>query len=52
MFGVNGYWIVSPKGKTITIHNFGKKAVTVYDESETANSEVFQNLEIRLSEIF
>lgn len=52
MFRVQEYWIVSPKGKTITVHNFDKKIVTVYDESETLKSEVFQDLEIKLIDIF
>lgn len=50
--GVDEYWIISPKGKTLTMHNFRNRNVTVYDETETAMSETFEGLELKLSEIF
>lgn len=50
--GVNEYWIISPKGKTVTIHNFKQKSVTVYDETETAKSEIFEKLALKLTDIF
>jgi Uma2 family endonuclease len=52
VFGVNEYWIISPKGKTVTIHNFNEGNVTVYDETEIAVSEIFEGLELKLSETF
>lgn len=52
MFGVSEYWIITPKGKTVTVHNFNEGNVTVYDETEIALSEVFEGLAIKLSEIF
>lgn len=50
--GVEEYWIISPKGKTITIHNFKERNVAVYDETEIARSEIFEGLELKLYEIF
>lgn len=52
MYGVKEYWIISPKGKTVTIHNFNKRNVYVYDETETARSEIFEDLALKLSDVF
>lgn len=52
MSGVSEYWIISPKGKTVTIHNFKERNVTVYDETEIAISDIFEGLEMNLSDIF
>ena len=50
--GVNEYWIISPKGRTVTIHNFKERTVTVYDETETAKSEILDGLELKLTDVF
>lgn len=50
--GVSEYWIASPKGKTVTIHNFKERNATVYDETETARSEIFEGLELKLTDVF
>lgn len=52
MAGVKEYWIVSIKAKSITVHNFDNETVTEYAVDDTLISNVFDGLEILLSQIF
>nr|DAH70771.1 MAG TPA: protein of unknown function DUF820 [Bacteriophage sp.] len=50
--GVKEYWIVSLKGKLVTVHNFEKETVTEYTLEDVLNSETFEGLKIPLIKIF
>ncbi|MPN35468.1 hypothetical protein SDC9_182966 [bioreactor metagenome] len=50
--GVQEYWIVSPKSKTIIVHTFWKREVSEYTLEETLASGIFEDLKIPLSDIF
>lgn len=50
--GVKEYWIIDPKAKTITIHDFVNKNSEVYIISETAKSFIRPELEISVAGIF
>ena len=50
--GVQEYWIVSPKSKTIIVHTFSKGEVNEYTLEETLASGIFEDLKIPLSDIF
>lgn len=50
--GVQEYWIVSPKSKTIIVHTFTKGAVNEYTLEDTLTSGIFEDLKIPLRDIF
>lgn len=50
--GVQEYWIVSPKSKTIIVHTFTKGAVNEYTLEDTLASGIFEDLKIPLRDIF
>lgn len=50
--GVQEYWIVSPKSKTIIVHTFSKREAIEYTLEETLASGIFEDLKIPLSDIF
>lgn len=50
--GVQEYWIVSPKSKTIIVHTFAKGEVNEYTLEDTLASGIFEDLKIPLSDIF
>lgn len=54
-FGVEEYWIVSPKNKTIQIFNLENGLYAepvIYFESDLIKSNIFNNLSIELKRIF
>lgn len=52
MLGVKEYWIVDPKNKSITIYNFEKKINEDFSNDEIIKSYEFNDLEIKVKEIF
>jgi Uma2 family endonuclease len=54
-FGVEEYWIVSPKNKTIEIFNIENGAYgepKIYYENDLVKSNIFENLSIELKRVF
>lgn len=54
-FGVEEYWIVSPKNRTIQIFNLENEVYgepKIYFESDLVKSSIFENLSIELKRIF
>lgn len=52
LLGVKEYWIVNPETEIITIYNFENKTNNEYSKPGKLISQVFDQLEIRLSDIF
>ncbi len=50
--GVKEYWIIDPKTKSITIHNYVNHHAETYIISEIARSEVQPELKIAVADIF
>lgn len=50
--GVKEYWIVNPKTEIITVYNFENKTNKEYTISDKLASAVFNDLNIKVSEIF
>jgi len=54
-FGINEYWMVNPKLKTIEVYIFEEdeyKQVAIYKGDDCAVSQTFKELKIHLNEIF
>lgn len=54
-FGVEEYWIVSPKNRTIQIFNLENEVYgepKIYFENDLVKSNIFENLSIELMKIF
>jgi Uma2 family endonuclease len=54
-FGVEEYWIVSPKNRTIQIFNLENEVYgepKIYFENDIVKSNIFENLSIELKRIF
>lgn len=52
LFGVKEYWIANPDLETINIYNFENKTNKEYTKSIKLISDIFNNLEINLCDIF
>jgi Uma2 family endonuclease len=52
LLGVKEYWIANPDTEIITIYNFENKTNNEYSKSNKLISQVFNQLEINLSDIF
>ena len=52
LFGVKEYWIANPESEVITIYNFENKTNNEYSKSNKLVSDIFNELEINLSDIF
>lgn len=50
--GVNEYWIVNPKSKTVIVNDFINKNMMTYENSDSISSSVFEDLKIKLNDIF
>lgn len=54
-FGINEYWMVNPKLKTIEVYIFEEdeyKQVAIYKGDDCAVSQIFGGLKIHLEEVF
>ena len=52
LLGVKEYWIVNPDMEIVTIYNFENKTNNEYSKSTKLVSKVFNELEIKLCDIF
>ena len=52
LFGVKEYWIANPETKVINIYNYERKTNIEYSDSDKLTSDIFNELEINLSNIF
>ena len=52
LMGVKEYWIVDPKSKTITIHDFINNTAEIYLINDIAKSLAQPEIQIALAEIF
>ena len=50
--GIAEYWIVDPKTKSVTVHDFANGSATLYDHEETITSQAVPEIVIDLSQIF
>ena len=50
--GVKEYWIVDPKTKSITVHDFVNPGAEIYTVGEIANSNIRPELELDVASIF
>lgn len=55
-FGVKEYWIISPKNSTVQVFNFNEDGFydepEIYYENDTVVSNLFDDLNVKLKEIF
>lgn len=52
LLGVKEYWIVNPKTEIITVYHFENKTNKEYTISDKLTSAIFNDLNIKVSEIF
>ena len=50
--GVKEYWILDPKVKTITVHDFVNEFTEVYTIGEIAESKAHPEIKIAVADIF
>lgn len=52
LLGIKEYWIVNPKTQNIIIYNFESKTNKEYTINDNLVSDIFSDIDIRVSEIF
>ena len=52
LMGIKEYWIVDPKSKTITIHDFVNNTAEIYLPDDIAKSLAHPEIQIALNDIF
>ena len=50
--GIKEYWIIDPKVKTVTVHDFANNTAETYGISDTINSMAQPDLHIPVAKIF
>ena len=50
--GIKEYWIIDPKTKTVTVHDFVNNTAEIYDINDTVSSAIISQINIPVKIIF